>query len=194
MGPDHEGLLFAAGRIGAELRPLFLYEDGIREGVVAVDLDPGSVFPVDRVVLTELSLVLVPHPAGVPAEAAGPIAPADAISRSILIVEDNEDFSGLLAETLEDEGHRVQVAGSGTAALDLVRAEVPDFMIIDIGISDMDGYTIADKVRQIPGTGKAVLIALSGYNPDTEKAEKYFNHYIIKGSGIEKVFDIVNGD
>ena len=131
-------------------------------------------------------------PAGVPAEAAGPIAPADAISRSILIVEDNEDFSGLLAETLEDEGHRVQVAGSGRAALDLVRAEVPEFMIIDIGISDMDGYTIADKVRQIPGTEKAVLIALSGYNPDTEKAEKYFNHYIIKGSGIEKIFDIVN--
>jgi signal transduction histidine kinase len=122
--------------------------------------------------------------------AAGKSAPA---GRTILIVEDNEDFSGLLAETLEDEGHRVQVAGSGTAALDLVRAEVPDFMIIDIGISDMDGYTIADKVRQIPGTGKAVLIALSGYNPDTEKAEKYFNHYIIKGSGIEKIFDIVSG-
>lgn len=135
----------------------------------------------------------VPPPAEGTAESNGSGAPAEAAGRFILIVEDNEDFSGLLSDTLEDEGHRVQVAGSGTAALDLVRAEVPDFMIIDIGISDMDGYTIAEKVRQIPDAEKAVLIALSGYNPDTEKAEKYFNHYIIKGSGIEKIFDIVSG-
>ena len=131
-------------------------------------------------------------PAETPAKAASGTEAADISGRSILIVEDNEDFSGLLAETLEDEGHRVQVVCSGTAAIESVRTDVPDYMIIDIGISDMDGYTIAEKVRQLPGTERSVLIALSGYNPDTGKAEKYFNHYIIKGSGIEKIFDIVN--
>ncbi|MFP4564184.1 MAG: ATP-binding protein [Spirochaetia bacterium] len=113
--------------------------------------------------------------------------------RTILIAEDNADFAELLRETLEDEGHDVDAVETGEKALDKAAAEKPEFMIIDIGLSDMDGYTLAERIREIPDMDKAVLIALSGYAPDTRKSERLFDHYIVKGTDIEKIFPILDG-
>jgi CheY-like chemotaxis protein/two-component sensor histidine kinase len=113
-------------------------------------------------------------------------------SHSILIVEDNQDFAALLRETLSDDGHEVLITDNGQDAIDKTLSEVPDYVIIDIGISDMDGYTIAEKLRESPGLEKTTLIALSGYNPDTSQPEHLFDHYIIKGSDIERLFSIIN--
>ena len=115
-------------------------------------------------------------------------------SRSLLIVEDNKDFAELLEETLRDEGHRVTRTDSGPAAIEAAAAAPPDCMIIDIGISGMDGYAIAEKIRKIPELKAVKLIALSGYNPDAAKAEQLFDHYIVKGSGIQKLFEIITAE
>jgi CheY-like chemotaxis protein len=66
-------------------------------------------------------------------------------------------------------------------------------MIIDIGLSDMDGHALVERLRQLPGMEDTVFIALSGYAPDTLKADKLFDHYIVKGSDIDKIFPILEG-
>lgn len=115
-------------------------------------------------------------------------------ARTVLIVEDNLDFAELLEETLADEGHTVTLFDNGPEAIEAAAATLPDVMIIDIGISGMDGYEIAEKIRKIPELKAVKLIALSGYNPDVEKAEKYFDHYIVKGTGIQKLFAIITAE
>ena len=104
-----------------------------------------------------------------PAAAAPSIAPAPASqapvpARDILIVEDNEDARETLRKLLELHGHRVRVARDGVSALAAVRAEPPEFALIDIGLPRMDGYEVARRIRAELAQARApVLVALTGY-------------------------------
>jgi two-component system response regulator (stage 0 sporulation protein F) len=57
----------------------------------------------------------------------------------ILIVDGDEGLCALLSVLMKREGYRVLQAGSGEAALDLLKTEVPDVMLLDIRMPDMDG-------------------------------------------------------
>ncbi|MFW6274606.1 MAG: ATP-binding protein [Spirochaetota bacterium] len=111
--------------------------------------------------------------------------------KSILIVEDNPDFSALLGETLREEGHRVEVAHTADDAVAKALQRMPDFMIIDIGLADSDGYTLAEELRSKEQLRNTILIALSGYNPDPSRTKHSFDHYIVKGSNIDKIFELI---
>ncbi|HKK65253.1 MAG TPA: hybrid sensor histidine kinase/response regulator, partial [Clostridia bacterium] len=114
--------------------------------------------------------------------------------KSILIVEDNLDFSTLLEETLREEGHRVEVEHTAGAALANAEQNVPDYMIIDIGLADKDGYTLAKELRSKDKLSNTILIALSGYNPDSSQTAQCFDHYVIKGSNIDKIFELLSSE
>ncbi len=134
-----------------------------------------------------------PYRAAEKSSAEGTCGDADAPARqlSIMLVEDNPDFSALLAETLKDLGHRVSIESSGIEAVRRIIEEQPDYAIIDIGLNGMDGYQVAGEIRGSPAGTKVKLIALSGYNPDRERAAELFDHYVIKGSGIDRIFSII---
>jgi signal transduction histidine kinase len=118
-------------------------------------------------------------------------AAGETCPRSILIAEDNRDFAELLKETLNDEGHIVTVIENGKDAVARACRDGPDFVIIDIGLPDMDGYTVAEKIRAEQSSGCSTLIALSGYTEDKDKTGGLFDHYILKGSDVDKLFEIL---
>ena len=89
--------------------------------------------------------------------------PSRETSRRVLLVEDHPDAAESLQTFLEVLGHHVRVVGNGTAALDEARVNVPDLMLIDIGLPDIDGYEVARRMRQQPESKHAVLVALTGY-------------------------------
>lgn len=84
----------------------------------------------------------------------------------VLIVDDHFDASELMSLALRHEGHRTLAALDGEAAIDLCREHMPDAVLLDIGLPDMDGYEVACKLRSEVGF-KGKIIAISGYDADS---------------------------
>jgi len=68
-------------------------------------------------------------------------------SPQILLVDDSPDIIELLTDTLTRQGYRVRSASSGSEALSSVAAEVPDLILLDIRMPDMDGYEVCCHLK-----------------------------------------------
>jgi len=101
----------------------------------------------------------------------------------VLVVEDNVDAAEGLMMLLEVFGHRARVACDGPSALEAARAEVPDLMLVDIGLPGIDGYEVARRARQVPELRDVPLVALTGYGQDEDRRralEAGFDHHLTK--------------
>ena len=101
----------------------------------------------------------------------------------VLLVEDNPDTAESLTMLLELLGHRVRAAHDGVAALDAARANLPDVMLVDIGLPGMDGYEVARRVRRDPQLKDVVLVALTGYGREEDKQQAMaagFDYHLVK--------------
>ena len=102
---------------------------------------------------------------------------------NLMIVDDNKDAADVLATLLELEGHRVLVETDACAALERASNEQPQVMLLDIGLPTLDGYELARRLRQSPGTASATLIALTGYGREEDRRrslEAGFDHHLVK--------------
>lgn len=82
---------------------------------------------------------------------------------SILVVDDNVDAASMLAAFMESLGHGVLTGHSAKEAMELAAPQGFDILFLDIGLPDMDGYELAQKIREIKSCEDAVLVALTGY-------------------------------
>ena len=101
----------------------------------------------------------------------------------LLVVDDNQDAANTLAMLLGMQGHDVQVAHNGHAALEIAAAHRPAMIFLDIGMPGMDGYQVARQVRQIPALKSVVLTALTGWGQQEDRrrsAEAGFDHHLVK--------------
>ncbi len=109
---------------------------------------------------------------------------------SILLVDDNQAAADGLAKLLEYKGHAVRVAYSGPDALEMVRKEVPDVVLLDIGLPGMDGYEVARRMREARLDDALILVALTGFGQDEDKAKALaagFNFHLTKPVGVGDV-------
>jgi PAS domain S-box-containing protein len=135
----------------------------------------GSEFTISVPVLGEV-------PAAAPAAPVEAAHPAPRALR-LLVVEDNPDAAGVLAELLRAEGHDVAVAEDAEAALRRADLAAIDAFILDIGLPGMDGYSLARHLRADPDTAHATLIALTGYGQPSDRAQSHaagFNRHFVK--------------
>ena len=66
---------------------------------------------------------------------------------TVFIVEDDEEFAQLMRMRLEGLGYRVFATTNGDEAYDLIRDKLPDLVILDIFLPDMDGLTILKRLK-----------------------------------------------
>ena len=94
-----------------------------------------------------------------------PISTASKRRRRVLVVDDNEDAALLAAELLEMVGHETRVAHEGLAALAIAASPswVPDVVVLDIGLPDIDGFEVARRLRRQHPDRPLRIIAVSGY-------------------------------
>jgi CheY-like chemotaxis protein len=114
----------------------------------------------------------------------------------VLIVEDNPDASDALHMLLELLGHKVRVVRDGPAALDAVRANIPDVALVDIGLPGMDGYEVARRARPLASPGRMTLIALTGYGRDEDKARALaagFDYHLTKPVDVDALRTLLSG-
>jgi CheY-like chemotaxis protein/nitrogen-specific signal transduction histidine kinase len=109
--------------------------------------------------------------------------PNPAVSRRVLVVDDNRDAADSMTVLLEIWGYEVRTAYDGPAALGMAAAYQPDTVLLDIGLPAMDGYTVARRLRDVPGCETAMLVAVSGYGQDDDlrrSREAGFDHHLTK--------------
>ncbi|MEM8513803.1 signal transduction histidine kinase/CheY-like chemotaxis protein [Massilia sp. MP_M2] len=115
-------------------------------------------------------------PLSLRASVAAPVAVPDAPQRNpaalrIGVVDDNEDAAVTLALLLETLGHTVSVAHSAREALASLPLFEPDVCLLDIGLPEMNGFELARALRARAETGHAILIAVTGYAQEKDRAE-----------------------
>ncbi|KRB89947.1 ATP-binding protein [Noviherbaspirillum sp. Root189] len=150
--------------------------------------DRGSLFTVrlPRLAMQDLVGALKPE--------AAVHAKRPTVACELMIVDDNIDAARSLAVLMEAEGHRVTVEHRADKALETARRQPPQVFLLDIGLPEMDGYTLAAKLREMPETRDALLIAVTGYGrkEDREKSETAgFDYHIVKPATREEVAAIL---
>jgi signal transduction histidine kinase/CheY-like chemotaxis protein len=101
----------------------------------------------------------------------------------ILVVDDHRDSADSLAILLSAQGHDVRTAYDGGSALETARSFRPEVTLQDIGMPDMDGYEVARKLRELPQTQHAALIAMTGFTREEDAREARaagFDHHLGK--------------
>lgn len=112
----------------------------------------------------------------------------------VLVVDDNMDAADMLAVMLQMFGHDVQAVYSGQTALETAVESQPDFVLLDIGLPDIDGYEVARRLREQPRTKDVRLIAVTGYGQDSDRQrsqEAGFDHHLVKPVEAEKLEDLL---
>jgi CheY-like chemotaxis protein len=82
-------------------------------------------------------------------------------TRTVLVVEDEPAIRGLLSLTLEAEDYRVTTAQGGQEALNQVRDQKPDAIVLDLLLPDLDGWTFIRSLEQDGKTRQIPIIAVS---------------------------------
>jgi CheY-like chemotaxis protein/two-component sensor histidine kinase len=103
----------------------------------------------------------------------------------VLLVEDDEDTREVMAALLEGSSARVTRAHSGAQGFRSFRAEVPDVVVSDIGMSDDDGHTLVRRIRELPlqQGGRVPAVAVTAYAQATDRARALtagFTDYMTK--------------
>jgi len=115
-------------------------------------------------------LPLVAAPPVPDREARAPAARLSAgTSSDILVVDDNIDAADTLADTLRSHGHRVAVAYTPETALQAFVRTGFDLAILDIGLPGMNGYELADLMRETGRNAGLRYIALTGFGQQFDK-------------------------
>jgi CheY-like chemotaxis protein len=119
-------------------------------------------------------------------------APRPALARvrntRVLVVDDNEDALELLADALGHAGFEVYTATDAASALVRAQASKPEVALLDIGLPVMDGYELAQRLRELPDLTHAKLIALTGYGQEADKRrakEAGFVEHLVKPISLE---------
>jgi signal transduction histidine kinase/ActR/RegA family two-component response regulator len=90
--------------------------------------------------------------------------------RRVLLVEDNLDAAESLALLLQMDGHTVEVANDGAAALATLERFTPEVILLDIGLPEMDGYLLAQTIRAKSPALAARLYAMTGYGRPEDRS------------------------
>jgi signal transduction histidine kinase/CheY-like chemotaxis protein len=101
----------------------------------------------------------------------------------IVAVDDNRDAVDSLAKILRMKGHDVQTAYDGVEALEVVGSFKPRVVLLDIGLPRLNGYEVAQRIRQLPGVGQIVLIAVTGWGQDEDRKRSHasgFDMHLVK--------------
>jgi CheY-like chemotaxis protein len=100
--------------------------------------------------------------------------------RRVLIVEDNRDAATSLQMLLDLLGYDAAVAHSGREGVRKAGEWLPQVVLCDLGLPDLDGHGVAGELRRNPRTAGALLIAVTGHSPGEGAAENGFDHHLTK--------------
>ncbi len=134
-----------------------------------------------------VKLPLAVEDGSVPASATRSVQPAvvGCENLKVVLVDDEPDGRELVARVLGERGADVRMAGSVDEALTIVRAEVPDVIVTDLGMPGASGYELLKRLRAMPPAAGGLLpvIALTAYGEPEHREDALhagFDHFLTK--------------
>ncbi len=113
-------------------------------------------------------------------------------SATILVVDDDTPIRSLLRQELSDAGYNVTEAANGKAALDMVRIQKPDLIILDVMMPEINGFDVAAVLKNDPATMDIPIIILSIVQDKERGFRIGVDRYLTKPIDTEKLFHEVD--
>ena len=105
----------------------------------------------------------------------------------ILIIEDDESISEIVSRVLESEGYTIHVASDGVKGLEQFYLTLPDMIILDVKMPEMDGCETLERLRQISDC-PVIMLTVFGSTDDIIKGlELGADDYLVKPFGIQEL-------
>ncbi len=129
------------------------------------------------------------------------VTPDTGVKKYILIVEDDAFIASLYKINFENKGMDIAIAENGKVALTMLEKRVPDLMLLDLLMPEMDGFECLENIRKKGFTfpvlvmtnlcqeldqSKCMQLGAQGYlvksETDTKEIWKQVNEYLVKGA------------
>ena len=89
--------------------------------------------------------------------------------QKILVVDDEPDIVELLSFNLQAEGYEVIKAASGLEALNQARASLPDLIVLDLMLPELDGLAVCEILHRLPSTASIPVIMLTAWKSEISR-------------------------
>jgi len=112
----------------------------------------------------------------------------------ILVVDDNHDSALSLAMMLSIMGHETRTAHDGESAVDAAESFLPEVVLLDIGLPKLNGYEVAQRIRERAWGASMFLIAVTGWGQEEDRqrsSEVGLNAHMVKPvepAALERLF------
>lgn len=113
----------------------------------------------------------------------------------ILVVDDNDDVRQLVAGVLTEEGHKVQIAANGASALEVLRLNAPDVLILDIMMPEVDGYTVLKTMTEEGLKKRTKVLVLTAKSTEQDWVRGYrlgADYYLTKPFTMIELINTLN--
>jgi len=110
----------------------------------------------------------------------------------ILVIEHEENIRQVLIDILKNNGHKVETADDGLRGVELFEEKEFDLVLTDLGMPEMSGWKVAEKIKSI--NGRVPVILITGWNiemDETELRERWVDLVIHKPFEIDQVIKLV---
>jgi two-component system CheB/CheR fusion protein len=115
-------------------------------------------------------------------------------SKRVLVVDDDDDVRDAMSEVLRMLGHDVASARDASTAIAAAETFRPDVVLLDIGLPEVSGYEVCQRLRETPCGPSMTLVAVSGWGQREDLARGRaagFDHHIVKPAGLRVIEELV---
>ena len=108
----------------------------------------------------------------------------------ILVIDDDIAINELIKVNLELNGYNVLQAHDGTTGFAIAKQELPDLIILDVMMPEVDGYTVAQRIRQNPTTEETPILMLTALSQLNDKVKGFnigVDDYLVKPFEMEEL-------
>ncbi len=102
------------------------------------------------------------------------------LNRLLLLIEDDITLSSILAEKLQLRGYQIEAVASGAAGLQSVQRQIPDLVILDLGLPDMSGFEVLAELRKSFSVPVMILSAEGTESGKVQALENGADDYVVK--------------
>lgn len=110
----------------------------------------------------------------------------------VLVIDDNRDTADTMQTLLELAGHQARVAYCGMDGVRIAIDWHPQVVLSDIGLPDINGFTVAQRLRENPELRDTTLVAISAYNTEATQKRAYesgFSLFLAKPADVGALLD-----
>ena len=113
--------------------------------------------------------------------------PKDDERSVILIVDDDPSIREIVGLVLQDAGYRIETATDGLKGLEQFYKVLPDLIILDVKMPEMDGWETLRRIREISNCPVIMLTAFGSTNDIIQGLEAGADDYLVKPFGVQEL-------